>query len=253
MHMQRCFLSVVLQKIFLVQDFIKIYRENLASEGVARLDLASMIKLNDILRPWFQILVLILKHKQCERICALNGGDTSGITKDLDKVDIVYARINIECNAMYIGRTGDFSNRCKAHFSATWRHNNECAEKCKGCREHVRYIKHRPYLPEKWIMIPISLCESKAEAIATESFLIKKWQPSINGADKERPYWMVRPTYSKVELVHVAKKIRTFKKPWTADTNRPKVVLESPWGKAMLTTYMVNGKSYYNFGNLLCY
>ena len=42
-----------------------------------------MIKLNNILRPWFQILVLILKHKQCERICALNGGDTSCITKDL--------------------------------------------------------------------------------------------------------------------------------------------------------------------------
>ena len=100
-------------------------------------------------------------------------------------------------------------------------------------------------------MIPISLCESKAEAIATESFLIKKWQPSINGADKERPYWMVRPTYSKSELIEVAKKVRALKKPWTADTKKPKVVLESPWGKSMLTTYVVNGKSYYNFGNLL--
>ena len=49
----------------------------------------------------------------------------------------------------------------------------------------------------------------------------------------------------------VAKKIRTFKKPWTADSKKPKVVLESPWGKSMLTTYIVNGKSYHNFGNLL--
>ena len=100
-------------------------------------------------------------------------------------------------------------------------------------------------------MIPISLCESKAESITTESFLIKKWQPSINGADKERPYWMVRPTYSKGELIHVAKKIRTLKKPWTADSKRPKMVLESPWGKSLLTTYIVNDKSYHNFGNLL--
>ena len=77
-------------------------------------------------------------------------------------------------------------------------------------------------------MIPISICESKAEAASTESFLIKKWQPSINGADKERPYWMVRPTYGKTELKEVAQKVRNTHKPWTADAVRPKVMLASP-------------------------
>ena len=133
MHMQRCFLGIVLQKIFLVQDFIKIYRDNQIKEGNTRLDLASMVKLNNILRPWYHVLILILNHKQCKRISNLNGGNMSCISTDLDKKDIVYARINIECNAMYIGRTGNFAERCKAHFSATWKHNNDCDDKCKGC------------------------------------------------------------------------------------------------------------------------
>ena len=112
---------------------------------------------------------------------------------DQSGICCVYARVNLYTTDMYIGETQDWRTRVTTHYRATWAHSEHGLRQCKGCREHLRYRRHRVCAPWEWIMIPIAFCCEKYEAKRMERSLIKRWKPSINAGDK--PFWLMKNTY----------------------------------------------------------
>ena len=111
---------------------------------------------------------------------------------------------------MYIGETGDFEARFNQHFMNTYKHSDRCVQKCKGCKEHTKYLKHKSVSPHRWIMIPVAVCQEKYEAKRVERAIIKKLKPNLNKGDK--PFWMLKDTYAADNRRRVRK--FTERQPW---------------------------------------
>ena len=141
-----------------------------------------MTRMNDAMRPWVHILGEITSHKRLSKLAPMIVEQVNG--------PVVYARVNLENDDMYIGETVDFHGRTIQHYVATCRHRSDASRPCKGCKEHVKYKKHRSVVPSAWITVPIVMAKEKYDAKRAERKLIREMKPCLNAPDK--PFWLLK-------------------------------------------------------------
>ena len=179
--MQKKLVGFVTQRIFEAQDFLGLIGNPNESGVVTEKAKRSIVRINNAMIPWFQVLSKIAVHAQLNKLATMwNSGAPSA--SDTKENIVVYARVAINApGAMYIGETGAWENRIKQHYMATLKHSDRCGNKCRGCREHVKYLRHRAAPAHMWAMIPIQYCETKYEAKRLERACIKLWKPCHRG------------------------------------------------------------------------
>ena len=201
---------------------------------------ARVATLNKLLAPWYSILGQISTHKRLQELGAWrtpNHGDMQYC---------VYARVNLQTQGMYIGETGDLTNRIKQHYFATCKHRHDAPNPCRCCREHNKYKKHRTALPHEWITIPVTYVSSKLEAKRLESKMIQILKPSLNAPDK--PFWLLKDTYAQQYKHMTRNKKDNSKKPWA----KPKSpALAAGTSSVLLTTYTYGEHMYVDFAAIL--
>ena len=211
--MQKKMVGFILQRVHWVQDFLKIVSYTDEKGTISEKKKRRTCRMNELLLPWINFLSRIMVHDRLNKII-----EARGFKKDLSTAApgvTVYARVNLENNGMYIGETGNFAVRFSQHFMSTFRHSDMCGHKCKGCKEHTKYRKHRTVSPHRWIMIPIFICQEKYEAKRMERKLIQLWKPSLNQGDK--PFWLLKDTYA-ADSRKLVKKF-TSRQPWRQQGN----------------------------------
>ena len=160
---------------------------------------------------------------------------------------VVYARINLRTNDMYIGETDSFDRRVMQHYMATYKHGATCEYRpCRGCIEHTKYLRHRAAPAHAWLMVPLWCCDTKQEAKQLERWATRKWKPSLNAGDK--PFWLLKHTYAQEGRVTRAQEHRREHTPWRQNSSRC-----SPTRTALLTTYDINETRVFDIGPVLTY
>ena len=195
-HMQRRLLGVIMRRVYETQDFFSImYRDWGSRQSCVPAGFKAMMSdLNDALIPWLAVAAQIVRHKQLERLSLAWGERGPPTGNDLkDGNAIVYARVNLTTESMYVGETEHWQSRQHQHMDATFRHSTDCKSGCKGCREHKKYRMHRVVKSSAWITLPVRVCNSKMEAKRLERWATLKWKPSLNQGDL--PFWMLRYNY----------------------------------------------------------
>ena len=116
------------------------------------------LRINNELIPLIQMMGSITTHKRLNQLCKTIITNTA-----LEKGQFfVYARVNLRTNDLYIGETGNWTERFKQHFTAMHKHANGAINGCARCREHKKYKKHVRYIaPHEWMMVPIAHVEEK--------------------------------------------------------------------------------------------
>ena len=91
---------------------------------------------------------------------------------------------NLENSKAYIGETDHWCERVTCHYKQTLRHKAPEPD-CKGCGEHVKYLKHSGVDAHGWIMFPLATCENKHDSQLLERLLIRHISPSLNAYDRK--------------------------------------------------------------------
>ena len=159
------------------------------SEPTAAL-LVKVALINTALIPWTQAVGRISTHSALNKLREVG----EPLSEPVKGEAWVYARANMQNHNFYLGETCDWPRRVRDHARATYRHSLGCPNPCKRCGDHVKYRRHRVASPDRWIMIPLRRCQSKAEALRVEDTLIKGLKPQVNA--RPRPYWLLKPTYA---------------------------------------------------------
>lgn len=207
-QMQRELVGWARGMIYLAQDFMATFckedQRGWFTEKAGKL----VIRMNEAILPWASILGKITTHKRFRQI-----EEMRTIGKGTPEGPVVYARINMQTINMYIGETEQWERRVKDHHKGTCKHHRKAKQRCQGCEDHVRYMRHQGVNPTEWIMIPIIKANEKYEAKRIERQLIRTMKPSINTADK--PIWLLKDTYTKeCKGIHRARK---QEKPWRTE------------------------------------
>ena len=95
------------------------------------------------MQPWARALLHIMEHAHAKKLSQLiRHGEPDGIkTFDVTNESIVYARISLDANDMYIGETGNLGERTIGHYMKCLKHEQKCrVNPCTKCDEHVKYI-----------------------------------------------------------------------------------------------------------------
>ena len=198
------------------------------------------LRINNALIPLIRMVGLITTHKR------LNQLSKTITDTPLEKGKFfVYARVNLRTNDLYIGETGNWTERFKQHFTAMHKHSQGAINGCKRCREHGKYKKHVRYVaPHEWMMIPIAHVGEKWLAKRTERTLIRKLNPSLNKSDK--PFWLLKDTYANLYKGKRGAK-RTNKPPWRTHSN---TWIRTGDERPMFTTYEHEGRVVYDISKI---
>ena len=247
-HMQRKLLGYCLEKIYKAQDYMATFcyedHRGFLTEDVKR----KVVQLNYALAPWYKMVGTITTHKRLQDVV------TWSTQKQSDYNHCIYARISLQCtHSMYIGETGNLDQRIKQHYFATCKHRHDAPNPCKGCKEHMKYRKHRSAQPHEWITIPIMYVSSEHEAKRVEKCLIKNLKPNLNASEK--PFWLLKDTY--------ARQFRNYgrgrnnpmsalwRKPEVQPSREQKAYKSSAPSMPILTTYTYKKTLYADFAAIL--
>ena len=101
-----------------------------------------MAKINRAAEPWIKLLGRITQHRRLRQIDEIDEADPREvgwwIERDIDsKKHVVYARVNIENDSMYVGETQNIEERMKCHFRLTCKHRRVTYTHVKGA-ESIR-------------------------------------------------------------------------------------------------------------------
>ena len=225
--------------LYLIRDYIAAFcmkdERGWYTEAVKR----EVITLNEFAQPWIILLGKITTHKRLRQVAELRAQTSLA---DRPTGPVVYARVNLETNDMYIGETKEWTNRVKQHYVATCRHRHGAANPCKSCREHIKYRRHRAVSPGAWITIPLIGMREKYEAKRGERKLIRTLKPNLNAAD--RPFWLLKDQY--VAVYKTTRLKKAGKKPWNA-----KKIARHGVKLPFFTRYEFNGSEYLDFAMIL--
>ena len=139
----------MLDILFLIQDFTSTTfcgmdeDKAVMTNGVKN----RMLRMNNLMIPWVLLLGQITTHT---RLRAVQETRTSEV--DTSK-HVIYARVNMETQGMYVGETSNFEERVKQHYRATHVHSEIAEHPCKKCREHTKYMRHRGVRPAAWVTV----------------------------------------------------------------------------------------------------
>jgi predicted GIY-YIG superfamily endonuclease len=227
--------------IFLAQDFMAEFCMEDARGFYTEESKRWVVRLNHAMRQWVALLGKISTHKRLMQIEKIQRD--AGVTTSVLKAPVVYARVNLENEDMYIGETKDFDNRVKQHHVQTCKHRHDATVKCKGCREHVKYLKHRSTRANAWITVPVQKANEKYEAKRAERKLIRMLKPSLNAVDK--PFWLLKSQY--VAVYKSTRRSKKGAKPWKRDS----VVGSEKAAMPFFTQYEYHNGLYLDFGAVL--
>ena len=241
----------MLSRVHAAQDFLAetCYgdEDGIISEEKKRV----IVKINDALTPWIRLLAKCCTgRKPFERLTAAWAEHPAPERRDESVT--VYARVNLNTQDMYVGETGGWEERIKQHFMATVRHSEKRhgGRRCRGCREHTKYLRHRGCEPHAWIMIPLTICADKYEAKRVERYFVRTWKPSLNAGDK--PFWLMkRDTYARTFRTTSRRQPHRRGRevpPWKRTTQPSKAEKRR---LPLLTTFEVDGKTYHDLGQIL--
>ena len=236
-HMHRKMVGYAYQKIYLVQDLISIIGYENDEGVITEKSKRYIARLQNGVAPWIRFLA---KATTGTWQSVVNKYQKSA-THDTSMYN-VYMRFNLDNKHTYIGYTGSWDNRIKEHHKATCNHRKTLNSRCKHCREHLRYIKHRTAEPHQWLTIPlVTGIKSKLEAKRVEAKIINMERPTINASEK--PFWMLRRSVYESQKVKIPCSF-SKKPPWSKNQNDPSTL---PY----FTTYEVNEVIYMDFKLLI--
>ena len=239
LHLQKKLVGYILQRIHLVQDFIKTYCYEDHRGFLTEKRKHMVQKLNQALEPWVRILGKITTHTRLNQLSEWSYKQNS------QGEFTVYARVNLlSPSDLYIGETQNLKIRTIQHWTATCKHRIDCPNKCKGCKpaDHKKYLKHRSAAPHQWITIPLVYLKSKKEAQQLEKRIIKILKPNLNESDK--PFWLLKDTYASLYKLE-ARRRPPGNNPWTKSTGLPRTQInQNPI--PVITTYEFNDQLYMN-------
>ena len=92
--------------------------------------------------------------------------------------NVVYVRVNLSNNDMYVGETEDFEQRVETHYMRTLAHMVS-DRRCKGCSEHAKYNKHGSVHASGWLMVPVRMCASRGEALLLERLVDRRLKLNV--------------------------------------------------------------------------
>ena len=113
-HYQRKLAGYARMMILTAQDFIELFCLEDERGFLTNVAKKCVIRINDAVRKWVKILGKISTHKRLTEI--------ADMIVEQPKGAVVYARVNLKNQDMYIGETIDFHQRTTQHFVATCRH-----------------------------------------------------------------------------------------------------------------------------------
>ena len=244
-HLQRKLVGFVRARIHEAQDFLAATcygnEDGVISEEKKR----RVSRVNNALAPWVRVLARI-----CTGPAPLKWADA--IWRDQSESTLVnmtgttvYARVNLDTGDAYVGETKEWDQRVKQHFMATVRHSSgdHGIRKCRSCKEHTKYRKHRVCAPHKWLIIALYTGLEKYEAKRIERQLVQRWKPSLNAGDK--PFWLMKETYVRDVRTSRRQRDRPRAPPWR---KRGGGRTESRPG---FTTFEVEEEQHYDLGRVL--
>ena len=53
--------------------------------------------------------------------------------------------------------------------------NLRMGNKCKGCDQHVKYLRHRVAPLHEWVVVPLARVRERSEGKRLEDLLVAKW------------------------------------------------------------------------------
>ena len=201
-QLQRKMSGFIMKQIWRVQAFVKEFCMAKANNttGKCRMQRNTkqwVVELQTKCQAWFKAALKIINipgvgtlKRWIEQAPQVQTNDTR---------PIVYVRFNLKTKDLYIGETEHWHDRVATHFVKTCTHTRECNNPCKGCTEHIRYLKHRCAEPHEWCMIPIAIVQYKYEARRLEKQLIRRYDPKINMEESERRKKYMDMTYKRKE------------------------------------------------------
>ena len=232
-HMQKRMLGFARAMVYLGQDFLATFAvktNGIMSEKKKR----QVAQINDAIAPWARLIIEIASDKNLAKL-------SQYVATEIDTTrPLTYVRFNLENTSTYVGRSEFWHDRVKRHFMCTINHDQTLNNGCKGCREHMRYMRHNPIPAARWITIPLINCIDKQESVRVETLLIKRMKPSINQGDK--PFWMLRKDRYVTQTVHRPRESR--KVPW-------KNIRHANLELRYLTEYEHEGKKFKDLQELL--
>ena len=234
-HMQRKLLGYIMHNIYKAHDFMAMFcyedQRGFITNNVKEI----LVRLNKALTPWYLAYGQITKHKRLQQIAQWkHQGHHQGKC-------CVYARVAIRSNkALYIGETQDLNARIGQHYCATCKHRDEASNKCKRCKEHGKYKKHRVAPPHEWLTIPITYAATKMEVKKIESNLIRILKPNLNVADK--PFWLLKDNYAQQCKNYCRRRKESANTPWKG--NKDNINSEGNRHKRLYATYICLGNTF---------
>ena len=157
----------------------------------------SLVKITTALIPWYRALSQVLVHAGLEKLTTVWGRGSDGrpgedptAARAVEDGAVVYVRVHLHGNEMYVGRTEHWRQRVVQHYMKTHRHSDRCSQRCRGCDEHRKYQLHRKAAPHMWMTIPVAVCADELEMKKMERKLILSWQPTLN--ECEAAPWLMK-------------------------------------------------------------
>lgn len=121
----------------------------LLKQGHPRLSLIRTQKNEDEKKRWMKqvndamayITGFIMQISDHSRLRQLDRIRDRSFPRELEGKNVVYARVHLNRNQIYIGETENWSDRTKAHYMGCLRHGAGSVRPCSRCRDHYRYEK----------------------------------------------------------------------------------------------------------------
>ena len=190
LSMQRKMLGYLLHRVNLAQDSLGVLCGPDDTKRVSEEKKRWFVKITVAMQPWVRALLQVMNHAHSENLRKFFRPNVPDEIKSFDcgNDSIVYARISLDSNDMYIGETGNFAERTVGHYMKCLKHANDCrVNPCSACDEHAKYMKHRSAKPHRWMTVALKKCASMQERKRVEKWAIRKWKPNMNSVDI--PFW----------------------------------------------------------------
>ena len=131
--------------------------------------------INEALRPWIYLWFCLSEKTSHQKIHS--AWHNSYVKGDVSKEHVVYMRLNVTNDDIYIGKTSDYTRRYKEHTRMLVKHINKNCPECRECRKYNAQARI-PFT--RWITIPLATCGNSVEALSLEKWWIKRFKPNLN-------------------------------------------------------------------------
>ena len=139
-HMQAKLAGCALNQIEIAQSFLGRWVYSEVGKLPAKFK-RLIARVNEKIMPWVKVLVMTVDAQPMRRLSEWWARQGCPWEYRARGVNVVYARFNIHTDVFYVGETEDWWQRQQQHAYETFRHSAVCTNRCRGCKEHRKYMR----------------------------------------------------------------------------------------------------------------